>query len=45
MATLELRRALARPDAETLVRQIDAYADYFATGEGEWPDECADDFE
>jgi hypothetical protein len=44
MATLELKRALARPDAETLVRQVDAYADFFARGEGEWPDEHADDF-
>lgn len=44
MATLELRRALARPDADTLVRQVDAYADYFARGAGDWPDDHADDF-
>jgi hypothetical protein len=44
VATLELKRALARPDAETLVRQVDAYAEYFARGGGDWPDEYADDF-
>lgn len=44
MATLELRRALTRPDADTLVRQIDAYAASFASGAGEWQVEHADDF-
>jgi hypothetical protein len=40
----ELERALARPDADKMVQQLDAYADYFARGAGEWPDEYADDF-
>jgi len=41
----ELQRALARPDAAKLCRQIDAYAAYYENGkEGEWPDEYADDF-
>jgi hypothetical protein len=44
MATLELRRALGRPDADKLARQVDAFADYFANGEGDWPDEHADGF-
>jgi hypothetical protein len=41
----ELQRALARPDAEKMCRQVDAYADYFARGAGDWPDDEADDFE
>jgi hypothetical protein len=41
----ELERALARPDAGTMMRQLDAYADYFQRGAGDWPDDCADDFE
>jgi hypothetical protein len=41
--TNELERALARPDAEELIRQIDAYIEYFDRGAGEWPDEIADD--
>ncbi|MEG3148050.1 hypothetical protein U1839_25660 [Sphingomonas sp. RT2P30] len=40
----ELARALARPDAETMIRQIDAYASYHAQGAGDWPDDDADDF-
>jgi hypothetical protein len=40
----EVERALARPDADKMVKQLDAYADYFARGAGEWPDEYADDF-
>ena len=40
----ELQRALARPDAEDMARQVDAYADYFARGAGEWPDNDEDDF-
>jgi len=40
----ELARALARPDAEKMIQQLDAYADYFARGAGDWPDEYADDF-
>ena len=42
--SIELHRALARPDAEKLTRQIDAYADYFASGLGDWPDDLSDDF-
>ena len=41
----ELQRALARPDAQKMIQQLDAYADYFARGAGDWPDEYADDFE
>ena len=41
----ELERALARSDAGKMIRQIDAYADYFADGAGDWPDEYSDDFE
>jgi hypothetical protein len=40
----ELERALARPDAQTMIRQIDAFADYHAGGAGDWPDEYTDDF-
>ena len=28
-----------------MIQQLDAYADYFARGAGDWPDEYADDFE
>jgi hypothetical protein len=47
--TDELHRALARPDAEAMIRQIDAFAAYSAredSGEvtGGWPDDHADDF-
>jgi hypothetical protein len=35
---------LARPDAEKLIRQIDAYADHIASGDGDWPEAFADDF-
>ena len=41
----ELERSLARSDAGKLARQIDAYADYFAGGAGDWPHEWSDDFE
>jgi hypothetical protein len=41
----ELERALARPDAGTMMWQLDAYADYFQRGAGDWPDDGADDFE
>ena len=27
-----------------MIQQIDAYGDYFARGEGDWPDEYSDDF-
>ena len=40
----ELERALARPDAEKLVRQIDAYAAHIASGDGDWPEKFVDDF-
>jgi hypothetical protein len=40
----ELQRALARPDAEKLIRQIDAYAAHIASGGGDWPEEFVDDF-
>ena len=40
----ELERALARPDANTMIMQIDAYAEYFTRGAGDWPDDKADDF-
>ncbi|HEX5257639.1 MAG TPA: hypothetical protein VFW35_02530 [Sphingomicrobium sp.] len=39
----ELERALARPDAEELIRQIDVYIEYDRKGGGEWPDEISDD--
>jgi|GEM_PF-4137210 len=41
----ELERALDRSDAWAMIQQIDDYADYFASGAGDWPDELADDFE
>ena len=40
----ELERALARPDAEKLIRQIDAYAAHIASGDADWPGQFADDF-
>ena len=40
----ELQRALSRHDAGRMLEQIDAYADYFAGGAGEWPDDNSDDF-
>ena len=40
----ELETALGRPDASEMIRQIDAYADYFARGAGDWSDENADAF-
>jgi len=41
----ELQRALARADAAKMCQQVDAYANYFARGAGDWPDDNADDFE
>lgn len=41
----ELERALARPDADDMCEEIDAYATYFALNrDGEWPEEYADAF-
>src|SRR3954447_24831994 len=40
----ELERALARPDADKLVRQIDAYIGHEHRG-GNWPEEIANDLE
>jgi hypothetical protein len=41
----ELEGALARPDAELMERQLDAYATYMATGpSGAWPEEHEDAF-
>lgn len=40
----ELERALARSDADEMVRQIRAYADYHIAGAGDWPEALADDF-
>ena len=40
----ELERALARPDSGKMIMQLDAYAEYFARGAGDWPDDDADDF-
>ncbi|MFA5964857.1 MAG: DUF6869 domain-containing protein [Sphingomonas sp.] len=40
----ELERALARPDAELMCRQLDTYAEYYENGGGEWSEESADDF-
>ena len=40
----ELQRALMRSDAGKMVQQLDAYAEYFARGAGDWSDEDADDF-
>ena len=39
----ELERALARPDADKLARQIDIYIEHMKGGDGEWPDEISDD--
>lgn len=41
----ELQKALARPDAEKLCRQIDGYAAHHASGDGEWPEDLAIDFD
>ncbi len=40
----ELERALARPDVEQMCQQLDAYAEYYENGGGEWPEEHADAF-
>ena len=39
----EIERALARPDADKLVRQIDLYIAYDRSGAGDWPDDISDD--
>ena len=39
----ELERALARPDANKLVHQIDVYIEYDRSGARDWPDDIADD--
>jgi hypothetical protein len=41
----ELERALARPDANKMCCQLDAYSQYLINDRGEWPEEFADDFE
>jgi len=41
----ELERALARPDADQMCLQLDAYAEYYENGGGEWPEETADAFD
>lgn len=41
----ELERALARPDANEMRRQLLAYASYFADDSGDWPEEYAEDFD
>jgi hypothetical protein len=40
----ELERALARPDADQMRKQLLAYAEYHAQGAGDWPEDWADDF-
>ncbi len=40
----ELERALARPDANEMRRNLLAYARYIAEDSGDWPEEFADDF-
>lgn len=40
----EFERASARSDVETMIRQIDLFADHSSNGGGDWPDDCADDF-
>lgn len=40
----ELEKALARPDADQMCRQLDAYAEHYQEGGGEWPEESADAF-
>ena len=42
--TDELARALARPDAGVISRQINAYVEHLLAGDSAWPDEHADDF-
>jgi hypothetical protein len=39
----ELDRALARPDAAKLIRQIDTYVEHMQSGEQGWPEEISDD--
>jgi hypothetical protein len=39
----ELERALARPDADKLARQIDVYIEYDRKGGGEWPEDISGD--
>ena len=40
----ELERALARPDADRLTRQVQAYIEHIQGVNDAWPDEVADDF-
>ena len=44
-AGTELDRALARPDAAKLIRQIDIYIGHFKSGVDGWPEEIADDLD
>ncbi|GEN01950.1 DUF6869 domain-containing protein [Methylobacterium radiotolerans] len=41
----EIERALARPDAGQMRQQLLAYAKHHAEGDGDWPEELADDFD
>jgi hypothetical protein len=41
----ELDRPLARPEADRVRRQLQAYAQYSTEGGTDWPDEFSDDFE
>lgn len=41
----ELERALARPDADLMCRELDAYAEYHENGGGEWSQASADAFD
>ncbi|QNP45556.1 hypothetical protein H9L14_13535 [Sphingomonas sediminicola] len=38
----ELEHALARHDTDEMIQQLDAYAAYFAAGEGEWTDDFSE---
>ena len=40
----ELERALARPDADLMCQQLDAYSKYYKDGLADWPDESSDLF-
>ena len=40
----ELQRALARPDSDKMMKQLDAYMNYHARGAGDWPEDLSDDF-
>ena len=41
----ELERALARSDSDRMIMQLESYAEYFARGAGDWPDDDADHFD